>query len=181
MGTSRGGNLRSISALSPLIKEDYEYIWIPYTAFTDAGNATVAAVGGTETYALTFDAATEEVIDTNILLPRDLDANFDIVANVYWSSSSTAATGAVVDLEYLSTGSGDDVGATHTALTTDDTDSATADALMVTDDLTILAANITANDVLHLVLSRDADDADDDVTVDVSYYGVRLKYTRRSL
>jgi len=179
--TSRAGNIRTISAMSPLIKEDYELLWVPYTAFTDAGNAAVAAIGGTETYGLSFDASTEEVVDTNILLPRDLDDNFDITANVYWSSSSTAATGVMFDLEYLSTGAGDDVGVAHTSVESFDTDSATADAMMISDDATFLAANITAGDVLHLVFSRAADDGDDDVTVDASLYGVRLKYTRRSL
>ena len=181
MTTSRGGDVRSLSSQTPLVKEDYEYIWIPYISFTEVGNAAVAAIGGKETYGLSFDASTEEVIDTNILLPRDLNDNFDITANVYWSSSSTAATTIVWDLEYISTGAGDDIGGDVTALTTTDTDSGTADALCVTDDMTILSANITAGDVLHIVISRDADDDADKVAVDGSFYGVRLKYTRRSL
>ena len=181
MTTARGGSVSSLAAQDPAIKDDYGYIWIPYTAFTDAGNAAAAAVGGTESYGLSFDAGTEEVIDTNILLPRDLHTDFDIVANVYFSSSSTGGSGVVWDLEYIATAAGEDVGGTNVDLSVTDTDSATADAVVEGGALTILSANITTGDLLHLALSRDANEALDTCDVDATLYGIRLKYTRRSL
>jgi len=181
MTTSRPGSVLSLSDQDPTIKEDYEYLWIPYTAFTNASAATAGAVGATETYGLDFNADAEEVIDTNILLPRDLNADYDITANVYYSSSTTSGSGVVWDLEYISTGAGDDVGGTNVDLSDTSVDSATVDAVVVSGDLTILNANITANDLLHLVLSRDADEVLDTCDVDTTLYGLRLKYTRRSL
>jgi hypothetical protein len=153
-------------------------IWIPISAFSDIGNATLGAVGSTTTVGMLFDKDTDEHVSYNLVLPKDADVSKPMYAYVYWSSAGTSASETfLAALSSKASADTEDVGGTHTiTLSTADVNSATADALRITPAITIAADFLASTEELwSMSLYRDVsgDDAGEDVTV----YGMRIDYT----
>jgi len=153
-------------------------IYIPFTQFSDIGNATAGAVGSSKPTGLAFDKTTAEEADTHIVLPDNVDVSKAMTIKVYWSSADTAGGDAIWDIDYIARASGEDIGATVTNLTTTDTDSTTADALNISDALTIPASTLASTDeLLYLNLRREAAASGDTLDADATFYGISIAYT----
>jgi len=153
-------------------------IWIPISAFSDIGNATLVAQGSTTTVAMTFDNTSDEHVSYNLVLPKDADVAKPMYAYVYWSGGGTTSTYTfLAALSIKASAAGDDVGDTHTlTLSTADLDSGTADVLGITPAITIDADTLASTeDLLSMSLYRDI--SGDDLGVDAAVYGMRIDYT----
>jgi len=152
--------------------------FIPYSTFSiAAGTPAVAAVGGTLCCAYKFDKASVEAVATMWECPADADVTKPMKAYVLWSSEGVTAVDAVWDIDYAPRTTGEDMGVALTAGTVTDTDSTTADALMVSDAVTIAANTFAAvGEQLILAVSRDADATGDTVDFDAAFYGLLITY-----
>jgi len=114
-----------------------------------------------------------------LVVPKPVDITKVITVKVYWSSVNTTASRAVVwNISYGAYASGDDVGGANTVLTTTDVDITTADDLDISDAMTIPADTLASLDeMLSLVLRRDANNAADTVDEDAEAYGILIEYT----
>lgn len=152
--------------------------FIPYNDFNIiAGSVAIAAVGGTLCGAYAFDASAVESVSSIWECPQDADVTKTMKAYVLWSSPGVTAVDVVWDIDYAAVTAGEDMGVALTAGTVTDTDSTTADALMVSDAVTI-AANTFAyvGEKLIVAVSRDADATGDTVAGDASFYGLLITY-----
>lgn len=153
-------------------------IWIPISVFNDIGGAELGATDSTEKTGMLFDKATDEAVDMMLVVPKDFDITKAATINVYWSSPDTSGGDCVWNISYDAFAAGDDVGSTNTVLTTTDTDSTTADDLDISDALTLPADVLAAtNEMLSLVLRRDANNAADTLDDDAAAYGILITYT----
>ena len=153
-------------------------LWIPISAFSNVGAATLVATGGTTTVGMTFETGNDEHVSINLKVPKDLDVTKAFTFKVWWSSAGTSDTETFLAVMSLkASADGEDVGDTHTLkLSTADVNSATADALRITPVITVAANFLASTDeLLSISLFRDVtgDDAGEDVTV----YGVQMEYT----
>lgn len=143
---------------------------------TNPGAAACITGTNTQKGVLDFDAATDESVQTHVMLPADWTGNVDVL--IKWLAAATSGdvvwavqTICVADAET-------DDPAFNTASTVTDTAKGTT---LQTNDAAITTVTVTgcaAGELLHLKLSRDADNAADTMTGDARFIGMEVTMRR---
>ena len=153
-------------------------LWIPAGHFNLQPTSTEALVGATIPTAISYDAGSDENACANVYILDEIDCSVAMSAYIYYSAAATSGD-VTFDIDYISSASGEDVGAAVTNVAgTATTTSGTADYLEISSAYSIAANACSNGDVLFLNVRRDVAAADD-MSGDADMYGVRIDYTTR--
>lgn len=116
-------------------------------------------------------------------VPTNWASTTDVSLHIHWSPVNANVGNVVWDLDYLSLASENNelLTAATTDLTITDSTQTTQDELLMTGDLTIVAANLAINDTVSLHLSRDTGDGADNYGSAASFVGLAIEYTIKGL
>jgi len=181
----------AISGFLDKIGVQYDYLWIPASAFKPATTNGCDAVNGyefTTNYAmcqyLAFDGATEQYADVDVVFPPTWDRS-TISAKFYWTPASGASAANTVEwqIQGISIRNDDDIDGvafTDTGEVITDTVLAGADSdLHITAKTPDVTINGTAGlgNMVHLKVSRNVGGTDD-MAEDAWLFGVLIQYKR---
>jgi len=143
----------------------------------DTGPA-ITAIGSQTRVGLLFDQTTDEHVTFPWYPPKDLDVSKAFSIKAIWSSANTAGNIVAWAVNYLAAVTPEDLGVTGTAVIVLDTDSTTADAMMVSPAIAIPASVFATNQELFMIdFYRDANHASETLAADAALYGILIEYT----
>lgn len=158
-----------------------KYTWLPADALQAAGaKPATQTLNGNGFAIYDFADNLEQQIQFNLAFPTDMDKNEDVYIGIGWSSPTI---GGVADWEltYLITGLDDSTDQPGTLIQQYEYSSTTADGL--TRSAFTIDHNLLTNDdiCMHVILERDGNDANDNLTASAELHGVQLVYTSDKL
>ena len=159
-------------------------MWLPatewYAATTSGATATQVetTAGRPDIKAFAFDATSDEFIQTGVAFPKSWDEG-TITFQVFWSTSHTGTNGVAWALQAVARGDNGsiDVAFGTPVVVTDDAQSG-AEEMLVTSVSSAVTIDAAAVDrVSFFQLFRDVSDANDDMTEDAWFLGLKIFFT----
>ena len=114
-------------------------------------------------------------------VPEDYESGTDMSLHIHWSPTDTNTGGVIWNIKYASIEPEFDelLSSVGTSLSVRDLAQETADELLESDAMTIVAANITADDCMGIKIWRDPTDGDDTYESPASLIEIGIDYTAR--
>ena len=161
-----------------------KHITIPIEGVKQGATAPTPAIIGNYSV-LQFNGSTANVDEayTSFHVPEDWASGTDILVHVHWAPVNANAGNVKWQITYTATASnaGELISAAGTTINSIDAASTTQDELLESPDMTILAANIAAEDTLGIRIFRDPVDGQDTYGSAASLVWLEFSYIANKL
>ncbi len=157
-----------------------KYKWLNIGAGVEV-SATQGSISGGNSAVILFDGTNSSSDSWAFPVPEDWQANTNISLDVFWSPSTAAAGNVVLDCSYAALATGTVVAAgSYTALSSTVATPAVLDQLVITT-FGIASANLAANRMVNVKITRDPTKVADTYAGDVNIQKIRIRYTGKKI